>query len=513
MKKNMKKAVIKTVGAVSFVGCAVMNSQFAMAAPSDWYGGFGVGQSRAEVDDGRIRSELLGSGLTVTSIGDNERDLAYKLFGGYKINRNFALEAGFFHLGEFGFEATTSPAGTLSGKTKLRGLNFDAVGLLPLGEKLSAFGRLGMQYGYAKDSFTGSGAVVVAEPRHSTRAGNYKAGLGVQYDFTDALGLRGEWERYRLNDGVRNRGDIDMVSVGLVFMFGADKPAPAPAPLARVETPPPPAPAPVVAAAVEPVRVIVPVKEQTAQYCSILDIQFEINQEEIQREEKEKFAVLATFLKKYPDTTAVIEGHSDNVGKSEDNIKLSQHRAESVVNYLVAEHQIPASRLTAVGYGETRPLADNSTEEGKRMNRRIDAVIACATDIEGLTVVPARTTMAMEMEFDPYKHDIKPQYRDDLRKVANFLNANPTVTATVEGHADKVAGIGAQQTHPTPEVSMKVSQERAQAVVDYLANDLGVSRSRLTAAGFGQTRRVDYGTTLEGQQENRRVNIVVNYPK
>jgi OOP family OmpA-OmpF porin len=49
--------------------------------------------------------------------------------------------------------------------------------------------------------------------------------------------------------------------------------------------------------------------------------------------------------------------------------------------------------------------------------------------------------------------------------------------------------------------------------VNYLVNELGVDRSRLTAEGFGQTRRFAYNTSLEGQQENRRVNIIINYAK
>ena len=52
----------------------------------------------------------------------------------------------------------------------------------------------------------------------------------------------------------------------------------------------------------------------TQRYCSILDVQFEINRHEIRREDKEKLAVVGTFLRKYTDTTAVIEGHTDNVG-------------------------------------------------------------------------------------------------------------------------------------------------------------------------------------------------------
>jgi OOP family OmpA-OmpF porin len=365
-----------------------------------------------------------------------------------------------------------------------------------LTEKFSAFGRVGYIYTETKDTFTGTGGgigVAASNPNPDKKEGNYKYGLGVQYDFTYNLGLRGEWERYRVNDAVGNKGDIDMILVGLVYTFGA-KPA------ARAATPPPAYVAPVVAAA--PVLVIVPVA-RTQQYCGILDIQFEINRDVIQREEQEKLGVLETFLKKYPDTTAVIEGHTDEVGTDADNMRLSQRRAESVVSYLVS-HGIARSRLQAVGYGETRPIADNQTEIGKRLNRRINAIIACATDIEGLTPIPARITMAMEMEFDTDRADVRPRDREELRRVANFMKANPRVTATVEGHTSNQQG--------TPAQGMQLSQRRAENVVNALVN-LGVDRTRLSAAGFGETRRFAYNTSAEGQQENRRVNIIFDFPK
>jgi OOP family OmpA-OmpF porin len=500
--------LVRIVGALGLVGFAAVSGQDAAAADSGWYGGLSIGQSRANIDDERITSGLQGLGLSVTSFTDDDRDVGYKVVGGLKINKNFALEAGYFNLGKFGFTATTSPPGTLTGDLKYSGFNLDALGILPLFDNFSAFGRIGVQYGQAKDSFAGTGAVAVTDPNPSKRAANYKAGLGVQYDFTDTVGLRAEWERYRINDAVGNRGDIDMLSVGLVVMFGGSKPAPAP----RAATPPPPpppaaAPAPVEApapVAAAPVLVIVPVPVRTQQYCSILDIQFEINRNTVERESEEKIDKVATFMRKYPDTTAVIEGHTDEVGTTADNMKLSQRRADNVVSYL-ADHGIARSRLKAVGYGETRPIADNKTEIGRRLNRRIDAIIACATDIEGIAPTPARITMAMEMEFDTNRADVKPRYREELRKVALFMKAHPDVTATVEGHTSNQQG--------TREQAMQLSRRRAENVVNYMAINFGIARSRLSAAGFGDTRRFAYNTTAEGQQENRRVNIIFNYPK
>lgn len=492
------KRMIKTVGALGVFGCAIISNSAALAAtPADngWYLGLSLGESRAAIDDDRIRSGLAGSGFSTTTINDDESDIGYKAFGGYKFNKYFALEGGYFNLGEFSFDATTVPAGNLTGRTQIQGVNFDALGMFPLTQKLSALGRLGVQYANVEDEFRGSGALTVADSTPHKDAANYKAGVGLQYDFTKRLAMRTEWERYRINDAVGNRGDVDLFSVGLLVKFGGDKADPAPA--KKTE-----APAKRVAAA--PALVVVPVKK-TDEYCSILDIHFEINADEIQREEKEKLAVLGTFMKKYPDTTAVIEGHTDNVGTAEQKQTLSQHRAESVVRYLIDELHIDASRLQALGYGDTRPMAENTTQEGKRLNRRINAVIACVTDVEGLKVAAARVTMAVLVEFDAHKADVKPEYRGELQKVAKFLKANPKLTATVQGHTGDL--------QKTTAASQEISQRRAQNVVNYLVNEFGVERSRLTAEGFGQTRRFAYNTSLEGQQENRRVNVIINYAK
>ena len=461
---------------------------------SGWYIGANAGQSRANIDDDAIYANLLAARLTIVEMRDDDRHFAFKGFGGYQFNRYLALEGGYFDLGKFGFEALTSPPGSLRGELEIKGVDLDFLGFIPFNARLAAFGRVGAIYSEAKASYVATGAVDVLEPDFKKRKTNYKFGLGLQYNFFDALGMRIEAERYRIDDAVGNKGDIDFVSLGLIYRFGGDssaagrtRPAAAHGDLA-------------------PLPVVVPVPERTQRYCSILDFQFEVNQDEIQREEKEKLAVLGTFLTQYPETSAVIEGHTDNVGSSEQNRQLSLRRAQSVVAYLTDTLRVaPRGRLSAVGYGDTRPVGNNSTEEGKRMNRRIGAVVACATDIQGLSVAPARLTMALLIEFDGRKSEIRPEYREQLRQLADFLEANPSVTATVEGHTGNLQG--------TPERAMEISQTRAQNVVNYLVTEFGIARSRLAAEGFGRTRRFAYNTSLEGQQENRRVNVIINYPR
>src|SRR5258705_2975951 len=80
---------------------------------------------------------------------------------------------------------------------------------------------------------------------------------------------------------------------------------------------------------------------------------------------------LADILMRYPNAKLTIEGHTDNTGSNAHNMKLSNDRAKSVVNYLVSKG-IDAGRLTAVGFGEEKPVTTNKTAEGRTLNRRVE---------------------------------------------------------------------------------------------------------------------------------------------
>jgi OOP family OmpA-OmpF porin len=462
---------------------AIFTAPLTVAADPGWYFGGNGGPSQADVDEDRIAADLLAQGFTTTFMDDNERDTGFKVFGGYQFNKYFALESGYYDLGDFGYTSVTVPAGTLHGVLGARGLNLDGVLHMPFTPKFSAFVRGGAAYSEVKGAFEGTGLVNVIEPNSESKELSYKFGAGLEYMFTHRFGMRLEAERYRIDDSVGNKGDVDLYSAGVLFRFGAPPPEPV---VAQVPAPPPPPPAPPPALPPPPPP---PTPVQTDRYCSLLNFEFEINQDKVQLEAQEKLAVIGTFLQKYPQTTAVIEGHTDDVGSSEANQRLSERRANAVVNYLVRNLHVDRSRLTPVGYGESRPIADNATDDGKRQNRRIGAIVACATDIEGLYVRPARTTMALAIDFDAMDTVVKPEYRNELQGLAEFLKANPTATATVEGHTGNL-------------------QQRAQNVVNYLVDNFGIARTRLTAEGFGQTRRFSYNP-----QDNRRLNVIIEYPR
>ncbi len=100
------------------------------------------------------------------------------------------------------------------------------VGSVPIGDKFSLFARAGLNYADAKDTFAGTGSVTVIDRAPHKWAANYKYGFGAEYDFTRSVGMRIEGERYRVDDAVGNKGDIDLYSAGLVFRFGRAEPPP-----------------------------------------------------------------------------------------------------------------------------------------------------------------------------------------------------------------------------------------------------------------------------------------------
>ena len=129
---------------------------------------------------------------------------------------------------------------------------------------------------------------------------------------------------------------------------------------------PPPVPAPVVEEAVV-------VKEET---IVIRDVHFEFNKATLTPADKDVLSTVATRLKQETSTTQLrVTGHTDSVGSDAYNQKLSQRRADSVVKYLV-ENGVPQSSFVSVsGAGESQPVADNKTADGRAMNRRTEIKI------------------------------------------------------------------------------------------------------------------------------------------
>ncbi|ROM96856.1 OmpA family protein [Pseudomonas brassicacearum] len=179
-------------------------------------------------------------------------------------------------------------------------------------------------------------------------------GAGAKWYMTDNLYARAGVEAdYKLDSG---RWDYQAL-IGLGVNFGGTGGKVAPAPVAAAPAPEPAPEAPVA----EVVRVQ-------------LDVKFDFNKAVVKPNSYGDVKNLADFMKQYPNTTTVVEGHTDNVGPDAYNQKLSQRRADAVKQVLVKDG-VEANRVHSVGYGKSRPIADNSTDAGRAANRRVEAQV------------------------------------------------------------------------------------------------------------------------------------------
>lgn len=375
----MKPTLNTSAGALSLLTLALFAHPLATAQSTGWYAGANAGRTGAEIDDPRITSGLQAQGFTTTSINDRDRSTGFKLFGGYQFSPHFALEGGYFDLGKFGYTANTIPTGTLNGEMRVRGLNLDLVGSLPLTGKLSALGRVGVNYARANDRFSGTGAVNVSNPTASKSQANAKYGVGLNYAFSDAMAMRLELERYRVNDAIGNKGDIDMLSVGLVYRFGGPTPPPmqqvaSPAPV-YVAVPPPPAPAPtppVVQA--PPLAPVLPAVVEPRRVSLSAESLFGFDAHTVKPEGRAALDQFARDLAGTRYESIRVQGHTDRLGSQAYNQQLSEQRAAAVKNHLVITGQLDGSKISAVGKGETEPVTQPADCQGQQ---RTPALVAC----------------------------------------------------------------------------------------------------------------------------------------
>lgn len=170
------------------------------------YVGFSAGQS--DVDESMVIPGLLDPGGTVDG-----KDGAFKLFGGYQFNPNFALEAAFVDLGDVSYSGffTGTPGGPVSGgRIQNSGLNLSAVGVVPLGERFVLFGKVGMFLWYSEATDVTGGTFFYSEEDGS----DLSFGLGASMALGPRVSLRAEWERFDISNV-----DVDLVTLGFAYRF------------------------------------------------------------------------------------------------------------------------------------------------------------------------------------------------------------------------------------------------------------------------------------------------------
>jgi outer membrane protein OmpA-like peptidoglycan-associated protein len=115
------------------------------------------------------------------------------------------------------------------------------------------------------------------------------------------------------------------------------------------------------------------------------DVLFDSNKYTLKPEARERLAKISGIVLAYPDLKLEIEGHTDSIGSDDYNQTLSEKRAESVRGYLVSSGVVP-DHVTATGLGKSNPVADNSTNEGRKLNRRVEMVVS--GDVIGSQLTP-----------------------------------------------------------------------------------------------------------------------------
>jgi OOP family OmpA-OmpF porin len=136
--------------------------------------------------------------------------------------------------------------------------------------------------------------------------------------------------------------------------------------------PPPPAPA--------PAPIVVPAPPAPAPAARVIDrltlhVNFDFNKSVVRKADDAELQKAVEFVKKYPGYQVSIEGHTDSIGTDKYNQALSERRAAAVKAYLVKQGVVDNQKITSVGYGESKPIADNKTDKGRFENRRVEILI------------------------------------------------------------------------------------------------------------------------------------------
>lgn len=344
--------------AIGLLALSLLSSSVALAADDGWYVGGNYGESRANTINVRIIDALIGRGFTTQSLNDDEVDRGYKVFAGFKLNDNFAVEGGYFNLGKFRYQAQMLPLAVVRGDQKTDGINFDLVGMMPVSDKLSVFARAGAVYAQSRERRWETGSTINFYDHGRENDLSYKFGAGVQYDLTNALALRLEAERYRIDDLGGSKSDIDLFSVGAVYYFGrtasvASVPAstapvaaatPRPAAPAPAATPRPAAPAPA------------PTPPAPARVTLSADSLFTFDSAAVQPAGRAELDTLASSLRGVDFDTILVTGHTDRIGSPEYNLRLSNARATAVKDYLVNSADIAPAKVTTRGVNGAEPV-------------------------------------------------------------------------------------------------------------------------------------------------------------
>jgi len=254
---------------------------------------------------------------------------------------------------------------------------------------------------------------------------------------------------------------------------------------------------------------------------SSFTVHFDFNEYQLTPTAKQQLDSFLLESKKWLSLWEVrLSGHCDATGTDQYNIVLSKKRVATVKNYLLTHGVYPISFAEQRGYGETQPLNQNSTEEERRLNRRVeisfvavqlkkDSVIGTLKEkIADSSATIGTNIVLRNINFVGGMHQLLPESQPMLDELLEVMRDNPSLIIRIEGHICCQAGPG---DGPDLETGLpNLSEARAKAVMDYLL-DNGIAENRVSYKGFGHSSPI-YSFPEKSEEEmklNRRVEIKI----
>lgn len=371
LASKAKRIIGRHLRVVSFMAIAIQTASVQAEGSCDlseilseekcWYLGAGMGLSQLQPEP-----------HTTSWVSEDDTDAAFKFFTGYSFNDHLSLEATYEDMG------TVTMVNLNPNITEPLEIDYRAFGatlgywLRDQGKAWNVYARAGMSVLDAKQS----------ENVRQDYGTQVTLGAGIQWHFTQNWFARLDLTSY----------DKDARVIGIVlarYFGGSSKPAPKPAPKPVVHTPKPVVPAVIQNPDLDNDGVInekdncpnTLSNTQVDNYgCPILEeitlnVQFDSSKSVIKAEFMQEILAVAEKIAQRGDVSVIVEGHTDSQGAQANNQLLSEGRATAVANALIQATDLSEDDFSIIGHGELKPIADNTTPQGRYKNRRVVVII------------------------------------------------------------------------------------------------------------------------------------------
>jgi len=441
--------------------------------------------------------------ITATPVVAGEREGAFSIspfVGGYSFDGVqhletapvFGLRLGYDLTKNWGIEAVGSyleTEGTHSGRS-VNALSYGVdilYNFMPDGPLVPylAVGGGGLTYGHGKDGLKIN--------RHTNTDATYNGGLGIKYYVTDSIALRGDARQLFILEQPDPPHYNWIYTAGLTFLFGGEKATPV-----AVQPPPTPAPpAPTSSLNIVPGTIA---KGETAKlsWSSQNSTNCYINPNIGSVNPEGSITVISAVDTVYT-LSCTGQGGSTSSNASLKVTPLAPKVLDSDLDGVTDDlDKCPNTPAGVKVDKDGCPVDSDKDGVADYLDKCPDTPSGVKVDANGCPFPKDKPceSFNLDITFDTNKADIKPEFTDELQKVAAFLKKYSKARAAIDGHTDNVGSAA---------MNMKLSERRADAVRTYIVNKFGIAATRISAKGHGLTKPVASNKTADGRAKNRRI--------